>query len=225
MDELIGYSTSDFSRSGAGLTLGFDQFNVQGFSYDFSSRVPMLNFELGQPEGAANGPWVLTEVRERPQTDDKRLQDRPSERPLRLGQDLAVLGRDRQRYKQYDFATTSLRLVNGESLGEQHQRLQGPAGGAALQLQPASVTLPTDGLQRAGRQFAHLPDAQRLCKRPMRLASTATPRCSRSRPPATWATTPRFGRRTSAASMRGRIQDRAVRQAVPRQPGRPHCAD
>ncbi len=111
VDELIGYSTSDFNNP-VQTTLGFDQYNVQGFSYDFSSRAPMLNF--GSANLGVTGPWVLTEVRERPQTADnsyKTIQinghfDASTAWKLSAGIN----------YKQYDFSTTSYRLVNGESV-------------------------------------------------------------------------------------------------------------
>jgi iron complex outermembrane receptor protein len=139
VDELIGYSTSDFSNP-VQTTLGFDQFNVQGFSYDFSSRVPMLNF--GQANLGANGPWVLTEVRERPQTDDNGYKTVQVNGHYDWDKTWRFSGG--VNYKQYDFATTSLRLVNGESVNSTNAY----KGLLAVPLSSYSqlVTLPTDGL-------------------------------------------------------------------------------
>ena len=112
MDEMFGTSTSDFANP-VQTTLGFDQYNVQGLQYSFAgSRIPLLNF------GAANltsgGPWVLTEVRERPQTDNNNFDSgqwnlhwRPSD-AFSVSAGLS--------FKEYDFKTTSLRLVNGETV-------------------------------------------------------------------------------------------------------------
>ncbi|MDB5433202.1 MAG: hypothetical protein JWP35_4318 [Caulobacter sp.] len=63
---LIGTSASDFQNP-VQTTLTLDQFNVDGYSYDYSQgRVPVINY------GTANltnpGSWVLTGIRERPQS-------------------------------------------------------------------------------------------------------------------------------------------------------------
>jgi iron complex outermembrane receptor protein len=112
MDELVGASISNFDNP-IQTTLGYDQFNVQGFQYNFAnSRVPLLNF--GSANLTSSGPWVLTEVRERPQSTDNdfdtaqwNLHWRPSDN-FALSAGLS--------YKEYTFQATSLRLVNGETV-------------------------------------------------------------------------------------------------------------
>jgi len=139
VDELFGYSTSDFNNP-VQTTLGFDQYNVQGFSYDFSSRAPMLNF--GQANLSAHGPWVLTEVRERPQTADNGYKTVQVNGHFDLDKTWRFSAG--VNFKQYDFATTSERLVNGESVNSTNAY-------KALQAIPISsysqtVSLPTSGL-------------------------------------------------------------------------------
>ena len=112
LDELIGWSRSAFANP-IQTTVGFDQFNVQNFSYSYiGSRIPLLNF--GSANLTSAGPWVLTEVRERPQTSTNdyktgaiNLHYTPMEAINFSG------GFD---YKEYEFTTSSLRLVNGESV-------------------------------------------------------------------------------------------------------------
>ena len=110
LDELIGYSESLFTNP-VQTTLGWDQYN-QTVSYDFSSRVPYLNF--GSENVGAAGPWVLTEVRERPQTTDNKFKN--VELNVHFAPTQSVNFQSGVQFKQYDFATTSLRLVNGETV-------------------------------------------------------------------------------------------------------------
>ncbi len=110
VDELLGYSNSRFANP-VQTTLGWDQFN-QTVSYNFASRVPYLNF--GSENVGASGPWILTEVRERPQTTTntfKNVEFNAHFKPT----DNVTLSAGIQ-FKEYDFNTTSLRLVNGESV-------------------------------------------------------------------------------------------------------------
>ena len=112
LDELFGWSRSDFENP-IQTTLGYDQYNVQGFSYSYAgSRTPMLNF------GAANltsaGPWVLTEVRERPQGDINGYQTAQINLHYKATPLFTLSGGFE--YKEYTFKTTSLRLVNGETV-------------------------------------------------------------------------------------------------------------
>ncbi|HEY3798877.1 MAG TPA: TonB-dependent receptor [Caulobacteraceae bacterium] len=111
-DELLGWSQSNFDNP-VQTTLGYDQFNVQGFSYSYAnSRIPLLNF--GSANLTAQGPWVLTEVRERPQTDDNGYYTGQINLHYTPAESVTVSsGFD---FKQYTFTTTSLRLVNGESV-------------------------------------------------------------------------------------------------------------
>lgn len=110
LDELIGYSESLFSNP-VQTTLGWDQYN-QTVSYDFSSRIPYLNF--GSENVGATGPWVLTEVRERPQTTTNKFKNVEVNLHFTPNQTVSFAGG--VQFKQYDFGTTSLRLVNGESV-------------------------------------------------------------------------------------------------------------
>ncbi|HEY1752543.1 MAG TPA: TonB-dependent receptor, partial [Caulobacteraceae bacterium] len=112
IDELIGFSRSDFENP-VQTTLGFDQFNVQGFSYSYlDGRIPQLNF--GSANLTSAGPWVLTEVRERPQSDVNSY--KAGQFNLHYKQFDAFKVSAGVDYKEYDFQTTSLRLVNGESV-------------------------------------------------------------------------------------------------------------
>jgi iron complex outermembrane receptor protein len=112
IDELVGWSRSDFENP-IQTTLGFDQFNVQGFSYNYAdSRVPLLNF--GSANLTASGPWRLTEVRERPQSDVNGYETGQINLHFKPAEQFTVSGGFE--YKEYDFKTTSLRLVNGESV-------------------------------------------------------------------------------------------------------------
>jgi TonB-dependent receptor len=112
LDELVGWSRSDFENP-IQTTLGFDQYNVQGFSYSYAnSRIPLLNF--GSANLTNTGPWVLTEVRERPQSDVNGYETGQVNLHFAPAEIIKFsAGFD---YKEYDFKTTSLRLVNGESV-------------------------------------------------------------------------------------------------------------
>jgi len=110
LDELVGYSESRFTNP-VQTTLGWDQFN-QTVSYDFATRIPYLNF--GSEDVSATGPWVLTEVRERPQSTTNRFKNVELNLHFTPNAALSFLGG--VQFKQYDFNTTSLRLVNGESV-------------------------------------------------------------------------------------------------------------
>ena len=111
LDEMVGSSVSDFENP-IQTTIGFDQYNVQGFSYNYNTRIPELNF--GSANLTSAGPWVLTEVRERPQNDVNRY----AMGQFNLHYDLigAVTVSAGASYKEYIFSTSSLRLVKGESV-------------------------------------------------------------------------------------------------------------
>jgi iron complex outermembrane recepter protein len=112
VDELVGYSRSDFENP-IQTTIGYDQYNVQGFSYSYAnSRIPLLNF--GSANLTSSGPWVLTEVRERPQSDLNTYET--GQINLHFKPVDAINFTGGFDYKEYDFKTTSLRLVNGESV-------------------------------------------------------------------------------------------------------------
>ena len=110
IDELIGYSESRFANP-VQTTLGWDQFN-QTVSYDFASRVPYLNF--GSENVGTTGPWMLTEVRERPQTTTNKFKNVELNVHFKASDSVNLSGG--VQVKEYDFAATSYRLVNGESV-------------------------------------------------------------------------------------------------------------
>ena len=110
-DELLGYADSRFANP-VQTTLGWDQYN-QTVSYNFpSSGVPYLNF--GPENVGTTGPWILTEVRERPQTTTNKFKN--AELNVHFKATEAVSFSGGLQFKEYDFDTTSLRLVNGETV-------------------------------------------------------------------------------------------------------------
>jgi iron complex outermembrane recepter protein len=110
VDELIGYSDSRFNNPQQ-TTLGWDQYD-QTVSYNFASRIPYLNF--GSENVSATGPWVLTEVRERPQSTTNEFRNVAFDAHFTPNDTVNFEGG--VQFKQYNFITTSLRLVNGESV-------------------------------------------------------------------------------------------------------------
>ncbi len=110
-DELFGESVSNFENP-IQTTIGFDQFNVQNFAYNFGTRTPQLNF--GSANLTASGPWVLTEVRERPQTDDNDFYTGQVNAHYIVNNNLTLSAG--VSWKEYRYQTTSLRLVNGETV-------------------------------------------------------------------------------------------------------------
>ena len=110
VDELVGYSESRYNNPQQ-TTLGWDQYD-QTVSYNFDSRIPQLNF--GTENVGASGPWALTEVRERPQSTTNEF--RNVELNAHFTPNDTVNFEGGVQFKQYNFITTSLRLVNGESV-------------------------------------------------------------------------------------------------------------
>jgi TonB-dependent receptor len=110
IDELIGYSQSRFANP-VQTTVGWDQFN-QTVSYDFSSKVPYLNW--GSENVGSTGPWVLTEVRERPQTTTSKFKNAELNVHFKVNDNIGFEGG--LQWKEYDFIATSLRLVNTENV-------------------------------------------------------------------------------------------------------------
>jgi TonB-dependent receptor len=111
-DVLLGVNSSYFQNP-TQTTLGWDQYNVQGFVYDFSnSRIPLLNWGTSDPGPA--GKWVLTSVRERPQTNLNDFATAAGNAHYDWSDNLKISAG--VSYKQYTFKTTSLRLVNGEAV-------------------------------------------------------------------------------------------------------------
>ena len=110
LDEMLGYSQSRFANP-VQTTLGWDQYN-QRVSYDFSGKVPYLNF--GAENVGADGPWLLTEVRERPQTTTNKFKNAELNAHFKASDSIRLSSG--VQYKEYDFNATSLRLVNGETV-------------------------------------------------------------------------------------------------------------
>ena len=136
-----GHARSDFTNP-VQTTLTFDQLNVQNYSYDYTQgRVPLLSY--GSANLTSPSAWVLTQIRERPQTAlnvyDNVQADvifTPYE-PVKLSGGLD--------YKKYEYTTTEMRRSNGTTA---NQEAVVPAGIAAIPLSSYSeiTTLNTKGL-------------------------------------------------------------------------------
>ena len=105
---LIGHSISDFSNP-IDTTLTFDQFNIQNYSYDFTSRLPTIGY------GSANltnpSSWTLTQIRERPNTA-KNTYDTAQGDVIWDATPIWSLSAGAD-FKRYAFVTTALRRSNG----------------------------------------------------------------------------------------------------------------
>lgn len=111
-DVLVGLNTSRFANP-IQTTIGWDQYNVQGFSYAFSgNNVPLLNF--GSAPVTTPASWLLTEVRERPQTVDNDFSTAAASLHFDMSEKLQLTAG--ASFKLYKYDTTSLRLVNGETV-------------------------------------------------------------------------------------------------------------
>jgi iron complex outermembrane recepter protein len=60
---LIGFNSSVFANAEQS-TIQFDQYNAQGYKYDFSGVYPTITY--GSADLSATGPWVLTQIRLNP---------------------------------------------------------------------------------------------------------------------------------------------------------------
>ena len=104
----VGTSKSDFQNP-VQTTLTFDQFNVQGYSYDFTdSRHPALSY--GSANLTSSAGWVLRELRER-QLSAKNTYD-SADLSLKYEVSDAFTLRAGGNYKKYGFVTTELRRVD-----------------------------------------------------------------------------------------------------------------
>jgi iron complex outermembrane receptor protein len=108
---LLGHSKSDHQNP-IQTTVQFDQFNVQGYSYDYSNgNLPVI----GYGSAALTDPtkWVLTQIRERPQTAINTYDVAQIDGEWdNLGIFKLSAG---GAYKEYKFTTTELRRSNGTS--------------------------------------------------------------------------------------------------------------
>jgi TonB-dependent receptor len=141
VDFLAGHSRSNF-KNPIQTTLTLDQFNVQGYSYDYTqSRSPLLSY--GSANLTSPSAWTLTQIRERPQTALNvfdTVQGNVYFKPTEIVKFSA--GYD---FKKYKFDTTELRRSNGTT---SNQEATIPAGVAAIPLSSYTqvTSLDTKGL-------------------------------------------------------------------------------
>jgi TonB-dependent receptor len=141
VDGMAGHSESNF-KNPIQTTLTLDQFNVQGYGYDYTQgRVPLLTY--GSANLTSPSAWVLTQIRERPQTADNTfdtVQGNVYFTPFEMLQ--LTGGFD---WKKYKFVTTEMRRSNGTTANQESVI---PAGVAAIPLSSYSqiTTLNTSGL-------------------------------------------------------------------------------
>ncbi len=112
---LIGHSESKH-KNPIQTTLTLDQFNVQGYSYDYSQgRVPLLSY------GTANltnpGSWVLTQIRERPQFANNTYDAASADADYRFNDNLNFQAG--LNYKKYEFVSRELRRSNGATTNQE----------------------------------------------------------------------------------------------------------
>jgi iron complex outermembrane receptor protein len=140
-DFTAGHARSDFTNP-IQTTLTFDQLNVQGYSYDYTQgRVPLLTY--GSANLTSPSAWVLTQIRERPQTALNTYDNAQVNLYYTPIEAIKVSGG--LDYKKYDFVTTELRRSNGTTA---NQEAVVPAAIAAIPLSSYSTvtTLNTSGL-------------------------------------------------------------------------------
>ncbi|WP_304168796.1 TonB-dependent receptor [Phenylobacterium aquaticum] len=97
-------------------TLTFDQFNVDGYSYDYTQgRVPLITY------GTANltdpAAWKLTQVRLRPQTADNTYDTVQGDVEFNMTDNITLKGG--LNWKKYDFITTEMRRSNGTTTNQE----------------------------------------------------------------------------------------------------------
>ncbi len=138
---VAGHSKSDFSNP-VQTTLTLDQLNVQNYSYDYSQgRAPLLSYGSANLTNPAS--WVLTQIRERPQTAANTYDTAQAE--LEFAANDLVTFSGGLNYKKYEFVTTELRRTIGTTA---NQEAVIPAAIAAIPLSSYSIinTLNTKGL-------------------------------------------------------------------------------
>ncbi|MFO1187696.1 MAG: TonB-dependent receptor [Alphaproteobacteria bacterium] len=107
VDALVGYAASKH-RNPIQTTLTWDQFDVDGFSYDYTqSRVPLINWGNADLINASD--WILTQIRLRPQTTNNAFKS------IQLNGEWDAFDgltfRTGFNFKRYAFATTEERRV------------------------------------------------------------------------------------------------------------------
>jgi iron complex outermembrane receptor protein len=120
-------------------TLTFDQFNVDGYSYDYTQgRAPLINYgtaNLNSPSA-----WTLTSIRLRPQSAVNTYDTLQGNFEFDLNEIFKVKGG--ADWKKYQFTTTEMRRSNGTST---NQESVVPAGVAAIPLSSYSKLLSFSG--------------------------------------------------------------------------------
>ena len=140
-DFVIGHAKSDFTNP-IQTTLTLDQLNVQGYSYDYTQgRVPLLSY--GSANLTSPSAWVLTQVRERPQTAVNTYD--AGEVNLHFAPSDAIKFAGGLDYKKYQFTTTERRRTIGTTA---NQEAVIPSALAAIPLSSYSTvtTINTSGL-------------------------------------------------------------------------------
>ena len=124
---IVGHSRSNH-KNPIQTTLTLDQYNVQGYSYDYSQgRSPLLNY--GSAKLTDPTAWVLTQIRERPQTALNTYDTAQAELHYEFNPVLKVSGG--VDFKRYEFISTEKRRSIGTSA---NQEAVIPAGIAAIPL-------------------------------------------------------------------------------------------
>ena len=105
---LLGHSNS-FHDNPFQTTLTFDQFNIQGYSYDYTDpRHPALGY--GTTDVTSPAGWVLRELRQRKLTAENTYDTAKFALNYAFSDALKISGG--LDYKKYDFVTTELRRVD-----------------------------------------------------------------------------------------------------------------
>jgi TonB-dependent receptor len=104
----LGYSVSDYTNP-YDTTLTFDQFNIQNYSYDFNSRLPVIGY--GNANLTSPSAWVLTQIRLRPNTAKNTYSTAKGDLNWDLNDTWTFTGG--VDYKRYTFNTTAYRRSNG----------------------------------------------------------------------------------------------------------------
>jgi len=107
---IVGYSTSDFSNP-VQTTVQWDQFNVQGYSYDYrvNENFPLITYGSGNVASADR--WVLSEIRENPNFVDNTYKLGQLDAKFTVNDTFTVKGG--AAYKTYETVTTTLSRSNG----------------------------------------------------------------------------------------------------------------
>lgn len=112
---LLGHSESKHENP-IQTTLTLDQFNVQGYSYDYSQgRVPLLNY--GTANLTSPSAWVLTQIRERPQSATNTYD--AGQVDLFYDFNDVVKVQAGLNYKKYGYVSTEMRRSNGTTTNQE----------------------------------------------------------------------------------------------------------